>query len=124
VGSGPLRELIQLLVEAAAEARSVDLEELAMRLPEEARSLLRQLAIDGETLEEQVAARTIDDTLRWLREQRLRQREKEITARLRNPSAGAEEKRALLEERQRLLVQKRRFSQSSSEVHAPVVPPA
>lgn len=124
VGKGPLRELIQVLVEAAGEERSVDLEELAMRLPQEARGLLHELSIDSAVLEAGVAARTIDDTLRWLREQQLKRREKEITARLRNPSAGEDEKRALLEERQRLLAQKRRFARISAEANAPVGPPS
>jgi DNA primase len=124
VGSGPLRELIGVLVEAAGEDRAVDLEELAMRLPDEARGLLHELAIDSAVLEEEAAARTVDDTLRWLREQQLRRREKEITARLRNPSMGEDEKRALLEERQHLLAQRRRFSQRSPEVNAPAGPPA
>ena len=86
--------------------------------------LLRQLAAAGDALEEDVAARTIDDTLHWLREQQLKRREKEITTRLRNPAASEDEKRSLLEERQRLLQQKRRFTERSPAAPAPVGPPA
>ena len=123
VQGGPLVELIRVLVDAAAEEQAVDLEDLAMRLADEPRALLRQLSIASDTLEEEVAARTIDDTLRWLRDRHLKRREKEITTRLRDPSAGEDEKRRLLEERQQLLQQKRRSTQRSPVAPAPMGPP-
>jgi DNA primase len=123
VPGGPIAELIRVLVDAAAEERSVDLEELAMRLDDEPRALLRQLSIASDTLEEEVAARTIDDTLRWLRDRHLKRREREITTRLRDPSAGEDEKRRLLEERQQLLQQKRRSTERSPVAPAPMGPP-
>ena len=97
--AGPLRELIAALLEAAAEDRSVPLEELAGRVGEEEARLLRQLAVADDVLEERVAATTIDDTLRWLRKERLSQRSNALTRSLRDPDADVQ---AILEEKQRL----------------------
>jgi DNA primase len=121
VAGGPFAELISALVEAAADS-ALDLEALAMRLQGEARDLLLRLAVVSDPLDEATAGRTVEDTLRWLREQQLRRREREITSRLRDPSAGDDEKRRLLEERQLLLQQKRRFAERAGEDHVPAPP--
>jgi DNA primase len=99
VPAGPLRELIGALLEAAAEDRAVHLEELAARLGPEEAKLLRQLAVADDVLEEVVAERTIDDTLRWLRKERLNERSSALTRSLRDPDADV---RAILEEKERL----------------------
>ncbi len=97
--AGPLRELIGALLSAAAEDRSVSVEELAERLGDEETQLLRQLAVAEDVLEENVAARTIDDTLRWLRKERLNERINALTRSLRDPNADV---KAILEEKERL----------------------
>jgi DNA primase len=103
VPAGPLRELIAALLEAAAEDRSVQPEELAGRLgPDEAR-LLRQLSVSDEAIDATVAARTIDDTIRWLRKERLSERLRALTQRLRDPNADVQ---AILEEKERLTKQR------------------
>jgi hypothetical protein len=122
VAGGPFPELICALLEDAGE-RAIDLEALAMRLQGEARDLLRRLAIASDPLDEATAERTVADTLRWLRDQRLRRREREITSRLRDPQAGDDEKRRLLEERQQLLRQKRRSSERGADGNPPPLPP-
>jgi DNA primase len=122
VAGGPYAELIRALVEEAGD-RAIDLEALAMRVQGEARDLLRRLAIASDPLDLGTAERTVADTLRWLREHQLRRREREITARLRDPSAGEAERRRLLEERQQLLQQRRRFTERDSEGPAPPLPP-
>ena len=122
VAGGPHAELICALVDEAGE-RAVDLEALAMRVQDEARDLLLRLAVAGDAPDFETAARTVDDTLRWLREQHLRRREREITTRLRDPSAGEDEKRRLFEERQQLLQQKRRSAERGAEGNPPPLPP-
>ncbi len=104
VPAGPLRELLAALVEAAGEARSVSVEELAGRLGAEEARLLRQLAVADDALEERAAARTIDDTLRWLRKERVNERLRALTRRLRDPDADVE---AILEEKKQLTRQRR-----------------
>ena len=104
VPAGPLRELIAALLEAAAEDRSVPLEEVAARLGADEARLLRQLAVAGEEATEPgVAERTIDDTIRWLRKERLSERLRALTQRLRDPDADVQ---AILEEKDRLTKQR------------------
>jgi DNA primase len=104
VPAGPLRELIAALIEAAAEDRSVPLEELAARLGADEARLLHQLAIAGEEASEPTAAeRTVDDTIRWLRKERLSERLRALTQRLRDPNADVQ---AILEEKDRLTKQR------------------
>ena len=87
VPSLPLSGVIAALVDAAAEERSVDLEEVASGLSEDARSLLRALAADDEALEEGAAAQTIDDTLAWLRRRAARAEQQSLTRRLQQGDA-------------------------------------
>ena len=103
VPAGPLRELIAALVEAAAEDRSVPLEEVAERLGPDPAQLLRQFAAADEEIEASAAARTIDDTIRWLRKERLTERLRALTRRLRDPDADVQ---AILEEKERLTKQR------------------
>jgi DNA primase len=103
VPAGPVRELIEALLEAAGEHRSVPLEEIAGRLGEDEARLLRQLAVSDDVLDERVAARTIDDTLRWLRKERLGERLRALTLQLRDPDADVQ---AILEEKERLTKQR------------------
>jgi len=103
VPAGPLRELIAALLEAAAEDRSVPLEELAGRLGDDGARLLRQLAAGDEAIDASAAARTIDDTIRWLRKERLGERLRALTRALRDPDADV---RAILEEKERLTKQR------------------
>jgi hypothetical protein len=103
VPASPLRELIAALLEAAAEDRSVPIEELAGRLGADEARLLRQLAVSDEAIEASAAARTIDDTIRWLRKERLGERLRALTRQLRDPDADVQ---AILEEKERLTKQR------------------
>ena len=124
VSGGPVAELVRCLVEAAAEDRGVAISELEDRLSEEARNLLRALAIVDSPLDEAAAAQTVEDTIRWFRDQELKRREQEITRRLRDPSADEDEKRRLLDERQQLLQRKRQLASSAAVPDATAVPPS
>lgn len=121
---GPVGELVRCLVEAAGEPRGVAFAELEERLSPEARDLLRAFAIVDPPLDEQVAARTVEDTVRWFRDQQLKRREQEITRRLRDPSAGEDEKRRLLDERQQLLQRKRQLALSGTAAQSSLAPPS
>ena len=96
---GPPRELILAAVAAHGAGGGLQLAELAARLDSDASELLRRLAVDEHTLDERAAARTIDDTLRWLRRQSVRSRQRELTRRLRSESADTH---AILDEKQQL----------------------
>jgi DNA primase len=121
--SGPLAELIRALLDAAQDGPVLRVAELAPELSEPARSVLHALAVAEDAIPEEVAARAVDDTLEWLREQRRRQSEREITRRLRSAELDPEEKRRLLAERQRLLHERRR-NEVDPVGHTPVGPPA
>jgi len=95
----PLAEVIATLIEAAGETRSVAVAELADGLEGEARTLLRALITADEGVDEDVAVRTIDDTVRWLQRRRRREQQKELTRRLRDTSSDALD---LLREKERL----------------------
>ena len=75
------------LSSAACALARVDLEDIASGLSDDARTLRRALAADDEALEEGAAARTVDDTLAWLRRRRARAEQKSLTQRLRNGDA-------------------------------------
>ena len=97
IPSLPLSEVIAALVDAAGEERSVDLEEIASRLSDDARILLRALAAADEAVEEGAAAQTIDDTLAWLRRRRARAEQQSLTRRLQQ---GEADPATLLREKQ------------------------
>lgn len=118
----PVCELIEALVGAAAGGQRVDLEALAGSLAEAPRALLRRLMIPGDVIEEGVATRTVDDTIVALVEARCKQREREITRRLRTADE-AEQRRLFAERNQLLQMRQRRSVQRSSEVHDTVAPP-
>lgn len=120
---GAHAELIEALVVAAADGRGVRIAELAPQLSEPARALLHALSVEGDGMNEAIAARTVGDTLEWLREQRRRRVERDITRRLRSAQLDPDEKRRLLEERQRLLHERRRGEIDPAD-HTSVGPPA
>jgi len=95
----PLAEVISALIEAAGEKRSVAVHELADRLEGESRNLLHALIASEEGVEEDVAVKTIDDTVRWLQRRRHKERQKELTRKLRDTSSDALD---LLHEKERL----------------------
>ena len=122
-GDAPVVELIAALIERAASPDALDLEGLALQLSDEAGALLRQLAISTERIEEEVATRMIDQTIASLLEDQSKQREREITRKLR--TADKQEQQSLFEERNRLLkLRQRRSTQRSPAAHAPMGPPA
>jgi DNA primase len=86
----PASELVAALIDAAGGSRVADVEEIAGRLGDEARSLLRSLAVDdGDAQGEEAAARTIDDTLRRLRREHAKGVSRAVTRKMREPSADA-----------------------------------
>jgi DNA primase len=104
---GSHAELIAAIAGSAADGR-ISVPQLAASLSEPARALLHALSVEGDAVPEEIAARTVADTLEWLREQRRRRVERDITRRLRSAELDPDEKRRLLEERQRLLHERRR----------------
>jgi len=85
----PVVDLIRRLVDAAVRERRVEIDEVSEGLSEEARSLLYALAADDHPPEESVAVRTVADTNRWLSDRRDRERQNELTERLRRGGADA-----------------------------------
>ncbi len=83
LGAHPVVELIHTLVRAAAADRRVDLEEISSHVSDAARSLLYALSAEDEPLEEDVAARTIEDTNRWLAGREERAEQRDLTEQLR-----------------------------------------
>jgi DNA primase len=84
----PLAELVATLIDAAAEPRPVNLEEIGGRLRDEARAVLHALlAAEEGPPDEETAARTIEDTIERLRLRRLKQRQRQLTSRLSDPAA-------------------------------------
>ncbi|MFQ5416932.1 MAG: DNA primase [Myxococcota bacterium] len=92
-----LAELVRKLLEAASRGSAFDLEQVGEGLPGESRNLLRSLEA-GDEIDEATATRTIDDTLRWLRNRRRREERRALTERLRDPNTDW---RAVLAEKQR-----------------------
>ncbi len=105
----PLGELIFALVDAGAAGGGLDVEAVAAQLGDEARALLRSLAVDDEALDEEVARKTVDDTLEWLRKRQLKRQKRELTQQLRDPGADAD---AVLKEKQRLISEKKPVAHS------------
>jgi DNA primase len=90
VPAQPASELVAALIDAAGGSRPADVEEIAGCLGEEARSLLRSLAVDDcDAQEEEAAARTVDDTLRRLRKEHAKRMSQATTQKMREPSADA-----------------------------------
>ena len=148
-----LRQLARCLVEHPALARRLDRDELAELLPAGVyRDLIAALAdaaeerprrrpglaasLEGDarnlsmrspsrpTRSRELAARTIDDTFEWLRDQQRRRIERDITRRLRSSELHPDEKRRLLEERQRLLHERQRAWNENGGPRPLRVPPA
>jgi DNA primase len=123
VPAGAYRELIAALVDAADERPEAAAAELAASLDGDARMLFHALSVEGDALSRELAARTIDDTFEWLRDQQRRRVERDITRRLRSSELHPDEKRQLLEERQRLLHERQRAG-AKTAVPASAGPPA
>jgi len=113
VPASPFAELIDVLVAAAAEDRGVDLEEVATRLSDAARTILRSLAVDDDVLDERAATRTVDDTIQWFRKQHLKRQKRALTQKLRDPNVDAD---AVLKEKQRLISEKKPVTHSRAGV--------
>ena len=88
VANGPLTELAFAIV-AAVQQGPLRPEVLAEELSPDARRLLHEFSVQEQTSEFQNASRTLRDTLRWLRKQRRRERQRELTAQLRDPDVDA-----------------------------------
>jgi len=95
-------------VDAAEERPDASAAELAASLEGDARTLFHALSVEVDALSQELAARTLDDTFEWLRDQQRRRVERDITRRLRSSELHPDEKRQLLEERQRLLHERQR----------------
>ncbi|MEE2679628.1 MAG: DNA primase [Myxococcota bacterium] len=85
----PVVDLIRRLLDAAGSERRVEIDEISEGLSEEARAILYTLAADDHPPEEAVAMRTVADTNRWLAGRRERERQTELTERLRRGDADA-----------------------------------
>ena len=103
---GAQAELIDALLDAGGEG-PLSIPELAPALSEPARALLHQLSVEGEALPEANAARTVDDTLAWLRAQRRKRLARQTTNDLRKPALDDDARQRLLDEKQRLLSERR-----------------
>ena len=98
--AGPVRETIEALAAADGEGHTADLERIAERLGVEARSLLWRLAAADDGIDEVAAAKTIVETLGWLRKRRRVEQKRAVTRRMHEPDADSA---ALLGEKQRQL---------------------
>lgn len=96
---GPLLDVIFSLIKDSEGGRRSDVEELASGLDDEARSQLYAVFADEQEIEEGVAKQVLADTLVWLRTQWSRERQKELTRRMREPGADVD---ALMREKVRL----------------------
>jgi DNA primase len=120
--NGPHRELALALLEAAEAGRGVvRILELAATLSDEPRALLHELSVDGDPVPEANAARTVRDTVAWLRDQRRKRDASEIKRRM-NATQDPQEKSRLFDEMQRIL--ERRRDESPPADHTTVGPPA
>ena len=99
VSAPELVSLLHALVEASRGSGRIDVEHVAESLSEGSRNLLRSLAASDE-MDETTAARTIDDTLAWLRRRRKKEAGRALTDRLRDPNSDWRE---LLAEKDRNL---------------------
>jgi hypothetical protein len=104
VPAGPVRETIEALAAEAGGGRAVDLERISERLGAEARSLLWRLAAGDDSMEEAAAAKTLVETLAWLRRRQRAEQKRALTRRMHEPDADPA---ALLREKQRQLDEER-----------------
>jgi DNA primase len=118
---GPHTELALALADAARSGRAARVSEIAESLSNEARQLLHALSVDGDPVPEANAARTVRDTVIWLREQRRKRDASEIKRRM-NATQDPQEKSRLFDEMQRIL--ERRRDESPPADHTTVGPPA
>jgi DNA primase len=81
-----LGRIVCALLAACDPESPVDVEAVAQQLEAEEANSLRALAA-GETLDEDAAARTIDDTLRWLQRRRAKDQQRALTDEMRRPDA-------------------------------------
>jgi DNA primase len=86
IADEPLARIVGTLLAACEPGAPIDVEAVAGRLEGDEASLLRALAAE-ETLDDAAAARTIDDTLRWLERRRRKDRERALTDEMRRPDA-------------------------------------
>jgi DNA primase len=86
IADASLGRIVRTLIASCSPDKSLDLEDVAERLEAEEVNLLRSLAV-GEAFEEDAAARTIDDTVRWLKRRRSKDRERALTDEMRRPDA-------------------------------------
>ncbi|NQZ95985.1 MAG: DNA primase [Myxococcales bacterium] len=98
VSSDPLIDVITALLDAAGQGPSI-VEGLADSFEGKSRELLHALIAEGEGLDEAAAARTIDDTLRWLETGRQKAEQQALTRQMRESS---DEAMTLLKEKERL----------------------
>ena len=80
----PVVEVIRRLIEAAAQDRSVELEELSQGLDDAGRSLLYALVAEDEAQDEIVAEQTVTDTNRWLASRKHQASQRSLTDKLRS----------------------------------------
>ena len=118
---GPHAEVVLALADAAEAGRAVRISELAANLSEEARHLLHALSVDGDPVPEPNAARTVRDTVGWLRDQKRKRDANDIKRRM-NATQDPQEKSRLFDEMQRIL--ERRRDESPPADHTTVGPPA
>ena len=99
VAQGPLTELA-LAVVAAAQEGPLRPASLAEDLSPEARAYLHEFSVQEQTSQFENASQTLRDTLNWLRKQRRREQQRELTASLRDPGVDAV---SVLREKQKLV---------------------
>lgn len=109
LSDGSLTALVRAVVEAARQGGTMDVEAIASSLDVEAGNRLRALAA-GEALDEDRAARSVDDIVSWLHRRRKKEEDRAITAQLRDPGADPQE----------LLAAKVRRSDESKPKHPPL----
>jgi len=86
IADASLGRIVRELMTACAPDVPVDVEGVAARLETEEANLLRSLAA-REAFDEDAAARTIEDTVRWLKRRRSKDRERALTDEMRRPDA-------------------------------------
>jgi DNA primase len=109
---GAWKSIIEQLIEAAAEGlllsdgqQGVDPFAVELRLDEESRQRLREIAVDDTPLDsERSTEQVLDDLIGWFERRRLEARNRELSRRMRDPNADQD---ALLREKQAQLLERR-----------------